>query len=204
VVLFNSTANTKWNTLPVHPGLYVPLIYRTLGSIVQRQDEALNLRVGQALKLPLSPDLIGHDVNITRPERPANSAAGAAAAKPPIQDLRKVEMINGMPLLQYDDTSLAGRYTATVSQDPQMPASTIRFAAQADPSESQLPTLGVADLKELQDVATIIKWPPTTETLDQLVGRERVGTELWLSFAVSALILGAAEVFLAQWFSRAK
>ncbi len=204
VILFNSTADTKWNTLAVQPGLYVPLIYRTLGSIVQRQDEALNLRVGQALTLQLPANLLGHDVNITRPAAPGNGVAKNDEAKAAIPELRKVEMVNGMPMLRYEETSLAGRYTATVTKDSDGSGSAIQFAAQADPAESQLPTLGVADLKELADVATVIKWPPENGKMDQLIARERVGTELWMSLAIAALILGAAEVFLAQWFSRAK
>src|SRR6185295_7576264 len=46
VLLFASTADTAWNDLPVRPA-FVPLIHRALGSIVQRQDEGLNLRVGE-------------------------------------------------------------------------------------------------------------------------------------------------------------
>jgi hypothetical protein len=203
VILFNSTADTKWNTLAVHPGLYVPLIYRTLGAIVQRQDESLNLRVGQPLTFRMSPDLLGRDVSISRPEQQKEKTPGQSDARQAVPDLRKVEMIHGMPLLQYEDTSLAGRYTAKVAHDSGGEAA-IQFAAQADPAESQLPTLNGNDLKGLEDVATVIHWPPAGATLEQLVAKERVGTELWLYLAVPALILAAAEVFLAQWFSRAK
>ena len=40
VIQFASTADTLWNDLPVRPGIFVPLMYRTLGTLVARQNEA--------------------------------------------------------------------------------------------------------------------------------------------------------------------
>src|SRR6185369_3601328 len=42
VILFSSTANNAWNDWPVRLS-FVPLVHRALGSIVQRQDEGLNI-----------------------------------------------------------------------------------------------------------------------------------------------------------------
>src|SRR5262249_54895926 len=48
VVQFSSTADSAWNDLCIRP-VFVPLIHRTLGALVTRQEENLNVRVGSKL-----------------------------------------------------------------------------------------------------------------------------------------------------------
>ena len=52
VIQFSSTASTAWNDLPVRPA-FVPLIQRTIGAILARQNERLNLAAGRKILLCL-------------------------------------------------------------------------------------------------------------------------------------------------------
>ena len=66
VVQFSSTANAAWNDLCIRP-IFLPLIHRTLGALVTRQEENLNLRVGAPLRAIVDAELIGKDVMIIKP-----------------------------------------------------------------------------------------------------------------------------------------
>jgi Aerotolerance regulator N-terminal/von Willebrand factor type A domain/CARDB len=187
VILFGSTADTAWNDLPVRLS-FVPLLHRALGSIVQRQDEGLNLRVGEAFTRRVQPEYLGKDATVFKPRQ-----------VDAIRDLRRIEIRDGWPALHYDHTELAGVYEASVVDPPL----TLRFAAQADPAESSLDEISPAQLSTLKNVATVIDWTPHL-SLRNLVEKERSGIEFWLPIVIAALLLAAAETFLGQWFSRSK
>ena len=87
VVLFSSTADTSWNDLPVRLA-FVPLIHRTLGSIVQRQDEGLNVRVGEKFTRRLNPESLDKDALIFKPRQ-----------TDALRDMRRIDLVNGWPLL---------------------------------------------------------------------------------------------------------
>jgi hypothetical protein len=187
VVLFSSTADTAWNDLPVRPS-FVPLVHRALGSIVQRQDEGLNLRVGEKFSRRVKTDFLDKDAMFSKP-RQLDTA----------RDLRRVEMVNGWPTLQYDQTDFAGVYEVAVADPPLA----LKFAAQADPAESSLDELSPAQLATLQSVAKVHTWTPSF-SLKGLVEQSRTGLEFWLPIIVAVLLLGLVETFLGQWFSRSK
>ncbi|MBK1859952.1 BatA domain-containing protein, partial [Cerasicoccus arenae] len=53
VVLFGSTADTRWNDFPLR-AIYLPFLHRTIGYIIQSQDDRLNIRAGQPFMLNMS------------------------------------------------------------------------------------------------------------------------------------------------------
>jgi hypothetical protein len=187
VVMFASTADTAWNDLPVRPA-FVPLIHRTLGALVQRQDESLNVRVGERFTRRVAPEWLDKDARIFKPRQ-----------TDALLDLRHIEMVNGSPVVQYDQTDLSGIYEVAVGDDK----SALRFAAQPDPAESSLDELSAEQKKLLATVARVVEWGPNVSLRDQ-VERERSGAEFWLPIIILALIFAAAETFLGQWFSRSK
>lgn len=187
VILFGSTADTEWNDLPVRPA-FVPLIHRALGAIVQRQDEGLNLPVGGKFVRRVTPDFLDKDAMFFKPRQ-----------RDTVRDLRRIEMVNGWPALQYDQTDFAGVYETTVA-DPQL---ALKFATQADPAESNLEELSAVRVSTLKSAADILIWTPDF-SLRGLVERSRTGLEFWLPLAVAALVVGLVETFLGQWFSRSK
>jgi len=190
VVLFATTGSTAWTDLPVRPGVFVPLLYRTLGSLVARQDDALNVPVGAAFAYRSPLDWLTRDATITAPNADPNE----------VKNTTRVELVNNAPLLRVDGNGAAGAYTISVATDP---VTTLRFATQADPAESNLADISTDQEKALAEIANVVRWSPSVP-LEQMVQKSRVGTELWLPLAMIALLIATSETFLAQWFGRPK
>jgi hypothetical protein len=188
VVLFASTAKTSWNDLAVRPA-YIPLVHRALGSIVQRQDEGLNVRVGQKFVYRAPAELLGRDALVLRPGQ-----------KDDARDSRRVELVGGWPLLQFEETDAGGAYEVAVAGDP---PTSLRFAAQPDWHESSLDQISPSVETQLGAVSNLVRWSSGV-ALENAIQKERVGTEYWMPLAVLALILATAETLLAHWFSKSK
>jgi hypothetical protein len=187
VAMFASTADTAWNDLPVRPA-FVPLIHRTLGALVQRQDEGLNVRVGQKFVRRVASELLDKEARVFKPRQ-----------TDALLDQRRIEMVNGWPMLQYDSTDLSGIYEVAVGDN----RSALRFAAQPDAMESSLDELSSEQKKFLGTVAHVVEWAPNVSLKDQ-VTQSRSGAEFWLPIVILAMLVAGAETFLGQWFSRAK
>lgn len=187
VVMFASTADTAWNDLAVRPA-FVPLLHRTLGTLIQRHDDGANVRVGAQFARRLTADLLHKDAVVMAP--------GAASGT---RDLRRVELVNDTPVLTYEATDKAGIYEIAIAE----PATVLKFAAQPDPSESSMAELPAEEVNALGQVAAVQRWNPTLN-LRECVEKARVGAEFWLPILIAVLALAALETFLAQYFSRAK
>jgi hypothetical protein len=187
VVQFSSTADTSWNDLPVRLA-WVPLLHRTLGSIVQRQDEGLNIRVGDRFARRVPVEYLDKEAAFFRPRQ-----------SEVLRELRRVEMVAGWPTIQFERTDLAGLYDAKLDE----PALTLKFAAQADSAESGLDELSPAQITTLKDVASVMVWSPNM-SMKSMMEQGRTGLEFWLPIVVICLLLAGVETFLAQWFSRSK
>ena len=111
----------------------------------------------------------------------------------------RVELVNGWPMLQYDQTDLSGVYDVNIADPPL----SLKFAAQADSSESSMEELSPAQLATLKTVANVINWTPNF-SLRGLVEKDRSGVEFWLPIAILVLLLVVLETFLSQLFSRSK
>lgn len=187
-ILFASTADTAWNDLPVRPS-FVPLIQRVLGRILNRQDERLNIGVGSRFAFVCPPDLIGKDAEIVSP---------GDEKRPPA--VRKVTLVNGVPLLQFDETDLAGEYSVTFRGENAKP---LKFAVQANPEESKLQPVAQSQLDALAPISQVIRWTPSMKLKDS-IEQERTGTELWFTVAVLAFVAAVGESVLGNFFSKVK
>ena len=188
VLLFASTGNTAWNDLPVHPS-FVPLIQRSLSYVVQHSDDALNIKVGENFRYPVTADALGKDAQIIPPPHDK-----------PSRDFARVDFSDGVPLLQFAGTDFAGTYNITIAADPPIH---LTFAAQPDPAESTLAPLSTSQRETISRLARITEWPTATP-LRELIQHERAGAEFWLPLAALVLIVGLVETYLAQEFSRSK
>jgi len=188
VILFASTATIAWNDLPVRQA-FVPLMQRVLGSLVERQDEGLNIRVGQKFSYVVSNDFLHKDLSVSAPGQ-----------KEPPRVVGQVTLVNGLPVIEFKDTDESGAYRTSIATDP---ATVIYFAAQSDPSESNLTPFTAEQLKSLSDVADVIKWNPDV-SLTPKITSARVGKELWFPLLIAALVIAAVETFLAQNFTKSK
>ena len=190
VILFSSPATTAWNDLPVHEA-FVPMMQRVLGSIVERQEEGLNIRVGQKFSYVVSNDLLNKDVSVTVPGQ----------TDPPRVD-GQVTLVNGQPTVQFSNTDEAGAYRVSIASDP---PTILYFAAQSDPAESSLTPLSAEQLKTLGAAADVIQWAPgVRSSLTPKLTSARLGYELWLPLMIAALIVATSETFLAQVFTQSK
>lgn len=187
VVMFASTADTAWNDFPVRPS-FVPLVHRALGSMVQRQDEGLNVRVGERFKRRVASEWLDKEARVSKP-RQADA----------LLEQRRIEMVNGWPMLQFEQTDFSGAYDVAFGEE----RGAIRFAAQPEGNESSLDELSNEQRKLLSTVAHLVDWSPNISLKEQ-VQRERSGAEFWLPIVLAAILIALAETFLAQWFSRAK
>ena len=190
VVLFAHGADTAWTDLPVRAKVYLPLMMRVVGSLVSREDEALNIRVGERLVRQESADEAGREVQITIPGEDRTAPASV-----------RIELdAAGAARFVFDRTDRAGVYTALIGPTP---SNFIKFATTPNTEESHIEPIASAQLKSLSAVANVVTWKPGTE-LDDAVKQTRTGREFWFTLALIALALAAGETFLAHLFSRPK
>jgi hypothetical protein len=187
VVQFSSTADTAWNDLPVRLA-WVPLMHRTLGSIVERQDEGLNIRVGERFSRRVPTEYLDKDALIQKPRR-----------TDVVRELKRVELSQAWPTLRFGSTDVAGRYDVRLGERPLK----LSFAVQPDPDESTLDELSSDQVRTLDEVATVVDWAPDL-SIGGLVEKSRTGLEFWLPLVVVCLLIAGVETFLGQWFSRSK
>lgn len=189
VVLFASSANTAWNDLPVRPA-FVPLLFRLLGWLGQEQAHVLNVAVGEKFSYRVRDELAGNGVTVDPP------AAGKAA-----RGLSRVEIVNGLPRVQFDRTDWSGAYQVRVESEP---ATTLAFAAQQSPAESDLVPLSAAQQQALRTVMDFTDWKPG-ESWRESAAAVKVGVgEWWWPLMIAVLIVAVVEMILGYWFSRSK
>jgi hypothetical protein len=186
-LLFASTAGISWNDLAVRPA-FVPLLHRAIASVAESGEAGLNITTGTRLNLPLSADLIGKDVVVTMPGTPERRLTRTLHAGP-----------EGA-VLEVPETRQAGAYWV---RSPGSQTVLAAFGAQIHPAETDLAEVTAERLAEIEQGAHVVDWAPGTD-LRTAFDRERVGVELWLPMAMAVLLLGIAETWLAQQFSRSK
>ena len=220
VIQFSSTAGTAWNDLPVHP-VFVPLIHRALGLMVNRQNEQLNIRAGEKFMHLFDSALVGKEVTVIKPlagahkrngyeSAPMGSTGGKPVSHSPTPEpggnadrgketrAGKINLMDGEPGFQFDDTDLAGVYPLTAAGDPPV---MLKFAVQPNAQESKLEDL--AQIETLAPAAQVLRWSPGLSVRDW-IEHERSGTEIWLALAILALLTACAESVLAARYSRSK
>lgn len=191
VVLFASTANTAWNDLPLRPA-FLPLMDRTLGAILDRQDARLNIRVGSPFEFVCEPDWVNKDALLTGPGDKNGTGS-----------LRRIGMQAGVPLLHFEETEKAGAYEARIKSEPPQ---TVKFAVQSDAAESDLKALSPSQLDALAAVAKVIRWTPATHLDEQLTKQHGGGAsaDLWIILTTLVIIAACAELVMAGLFSATK
>ena len=194
VIQFAGALTEKWTDLPrsEHVGIFLPLVDRLVASIVQRQDEALNIRVGEQFVFHPGDEFVGKDVLFYKPGQ-----------KEEATDSRQIELPRaggGVAALNYDQTDTAGEYIAKMPEGPP-----VKFAVQtdADNNESSLDEIARSQMDELAKVCQVTHWSPG-DALGATLQRTRSGTELWTQLAWIVLGMAAVEMCLATWFSRTK
>ena len=188
VVQFSSTAGGAWNDLPVRP-IFVPLMHRTLGFLLARFGDRLNIRAGTPFTHIVAAERAGKNYTVTEP----GAKQGAART-------RTVMVKNGTPQIEQTETAVAGAYAVHFTEEI---GTAVRFAAVSEPGEGDLHELSAAELAALGSTVRIVRWTPDADIRGQME-RERNGTELWLPFVLAAIGLVVVETLLGNRFSRSK
>jgi hypothetical protein len=162
---------------------------RTLGSLLGREDELLNIRAGERLAVQQPARMLGRDVLITTP----------GDDKAPPQSTR-IDLASGAAMLKFDHTNRAGVYTVAMGED------SLIFTAGANPEESAVEQVSQQQIQDLEaSGVSVVQWKPGLAVDDALKRAQGYsGMEFWFPLAVLGLILAAAETFLAHVFSRPK
>ena len=170
-VLFAIAADTAASDLPDRGGLFVPLVYRCLAAAVARGGESLTVAVGQPLVGTAAVTDVGHPATVRTPTGTADTT---------------VTLTGDAASFRYDATDRAGEYAVTVG------TATTLFAAQGNPTESNLATLTADDRTALSAVATV------ADGFDAATAPARGGGQASLPLLLAALALAVAEPFVAN------
>ncbi|MBA3960377.1 MAG: BatA domain-containing protein [Chthoniobacterales bacterium] len=184
VVLFSSTANTKWSNLPIHPD-FVPLLQRLVAFVApDEQPGQINLQPGAALQVKVAADLVGREINVLVP-------GGKGKPRP----TGKVELINQEAVVRYRDTDEPGAYRFFAAGSDRAIAA---CAVQIDPAESDLRTIPPEQLAGLTSKGVADAHVSHSETATG------VRRELWGLLILLAALVALVEMVLAHKFSFAK
>lgn len=185
VILFSSTADTRWNYFPLHPD-FLPFMDRLIDYVSKHESpEKLALPPGSPFEHVVSPDLVGREYSVIRPDSKGKPVIGG-----------KVELVNREAKVRYLDTEVAGAYRVLIN-GTDLPVAA--FTVQMDPKESDLrtePDDALAFLNKNQNVAST----PQLSTAP-LGGVRR---EFWGLLVMIAAIIAVVEMMLAHKFSLAK
>ena len=191
VIQFAISAGATWDDLPLHPGVFVPLIFRSLSAIVARQDEALNIAAGSPFSYHPSAQLLNQEATFIRPGEAANAP----------HDVRPIQLVANEPTVTDEQTDIAGGYSMTFAE-----GNPVKFAVQSDPRESIVQSLGAEERHSLESVAHVVDLGPAASigAMQNGGSGDAPHSELWPQCAVIVLLLATAEMACAWWFSRAK
>ena len=183
VVMFGSSATTKWTNFPIHPN-FVPFLKRLTGYLTQVRNPAnLNLLPGSVFQQVVSPDLAGREFLVLRPDADGKQRSAGT-----------VERADRSGLVRYRDTEKAGAYRLLLANDNRPLAA---FAIQMDPAESNLRVEGadrLAFLNAGQSAAGKVEAPVSAG----------VRREFWTLLVLLAFLVALAEMVLAYRFSLSK
>jgi len=186
IIEVNVSPTTAWSDLPARPGVFVPLLYRVVGSIVDRRDAGLNITVGGRFSQHVPLDLLGKEAIIKSPDKDA------------LPDSRRIELIGADATVTGPFTRRAGTYELDLpGQTPML------MAAQTDASESDLVALSAGDLEQLKQSVNVVECRIDTDLAGQ-IKQKRSGTELIFPLAILCLAIAVTESAMALWFSKSK
>jgi hypothetical protein len=184
VIQFGMSADATWTDLPLRPA-FLTLLYRSVAAVMANRDNGSNVQLGHAFTRRLPVGFAGRPVTVTDPSGKKSESTVA------LQDDSAV--------LSVHDTDRAGGYTVSIASEPPV---VMKFAAQPEAAGSRLEMLTDDQSAALSAVATVQKWNDHAGA--QLSGTGTSAGELWIVFAIAALVLTVVEPVAANWMSRSK
>jgi hypothetical protein len=195
VCLVSTTADTSWTDLPVRAGVFVPLVYRTLGQALLRQNDQPGAVAGARIDVPLPDDVA--------PQTPLQITGPGLSLTPPQSDPDVVaETIGGRRMASWLRPEHAGVFDVTTLSDGAKPLA--RFTIEPDRAESDLTSMTDAERDRLANVARVVKYDAAGTAFTGSLRSDRAGLELAPPLLALLLLLIVTELVLAQRFGRSK
>lgn len=181
VLLFTSTIDSDWNTLPVS-GLYLPMMQSMVRYLSASRLPQLNVRQGEPIVLNVEDLAEEKRPTIRRPD-----------GKSEEMELQTSAITSE---LRYANTQRTGRYTLKlkVGQGDRR----FTFVVQRPPEEGDLTSFTPAQMEQWRHILGFDVLDAQGEQLASAVGQGRQGRELWQPLLLAAIALCCMEL----WFSR--
>jgi hypothetical protein len=196
VCLVSTTADASWTDLPVRAGVFVPLVYRSIGQALLKQNEQPTGVAGARIDVPIADDVA--------PQTPLQIVGPKLSLAESQSDPDVVaETIAGRRVASWPRAEHAGAYDVALLSDEKQ-TSIARFTVQPDKSESDLAPMTDADRQRLVAVARVVKYDAGNAAFSATVRDDRAGLELSLPLLGALLLLVMFELLLAQRFGRSK
>jgi len=183
VLLFASSANAQWNSMPLQPA-FVPLMQRLVTHLATQNTPPAYQTAGSELDMDVSREDAEAALQIIDPHHRPHEV--------------KADKVNDETYkLRYADTFLPGLYELRRKDDAHSSNPLRRFAFNPNAQESNLDTLGSDEAAELAAKAGAA-YAGDYESFQRQDRTRRFGSEIWQPLLLVILVLLFAEVFLQQ------
>ncbi|MEI6537465.1 MAG: hypothetical protein WCN98_19130, partial [Verrucomicrobiaceae bacterium] len=187
VILVASTANTRWNNLPLQP-VFVPLMQRLVTYLASQSAAPQAQMCGTTLHVNIAKD---HNQDVFTLTDPLNQA----------HELKPLTDKDGAASVEFADTQQPGIYELRSNFAPKTDPPR-RFAFYLNAAESDFSTTPSAKTRE---IATRLGagYAENFRDYERLDRTRRHGSEIWQPLLLGLLLLLFGEVFLQQRISKA-
>jgi hypothetical protein len=183
VLMFTSTADRSWNTLPLNPVL--PLLVQQSITYLARKPFETALAVGESMALPLNVQEKPAEVVVTDPMGRSRTL--------------QTETRDGRFVVDLGPAQWTGFYEVAIEPDGKV----IPLAVNLNPQESNIRVVQPAQL-DADWAQTDMAIADAGTSLIQTVESQRLGRELWMYFLLAAIAVAVLESILAKIFTRSK
>lgn len=182
--------DVSWTNFPARPA-FLPFVQQMVIFLASRNEHPRNIKAGQNIIAQFDPSLAGATFTLSDPE----------GHEIPIKAVEK----GTVSVIQYNQTHKEGLYTLN-NEELQTP---MHFASSSPRDESKLQQLSKEDLQKYADQlgAHLIFEESTDKALKQytdIENQRKHGREMWKILMLCVLGFMIGELFLQQYFGRAK
>jgi len=179
--LFGVSATTDWSDFPTR-GLFLPLLHRAVSYVGQKQFLPAEFVAGDEARIGLG-GISTSTVTVRNPDH--------------VENLLNLIRVGREGIIRYDETVLPGVYGIYVNNEL-----TKKFVVTVNPDESQTKKSDASTIESMFKRLGVLPsalWPITqTSEAQQEILESRLGTELWKSILLAALIVATIEILVSR------
>jgi hypothetical protein len=179
--LFSVSATNDWSNFPTR-GLFVPLLHRAVSYLGQKQLFPAEFLSGEEARIGLG-SISTSTVTVRNPEQ--------------IESVVNLMRVGREGIIRYDATTIPGVYGVYANS-----ALIKKFVVTVDPDESQTKKSEISRIesmfKRLGVMLSAVRSIVQSSDAHQAIMESRLGTELWKSILMAALIVAIIEVLVSR------